>query len=165
MVPFSGTKLSRVFRLFDVDVALCGYAVVTRGAEGSAGLVTSDDITFSRHRFSKLRVRCVIHNKQGYKSTFLMVFIVLEQTPTKLRGPPKPHPHHQRSPSAHFKSAPQDGRAICNYGELWRPSTYITMYKFPNMQHVQEISSRFPDLSMQSSSMRCVQCEKPPVQP
>ena len=54
MVPFSSTRLNRVFRVFDVDVALCGYAVVTRGAEGGAGSVTSDDITFFRDRISKV---------------------------------------------------------------------------------------------------------------
>ena len=41
MVPFSYARLSGIFRVFDVDVALCGYAVVTRGAEGGAGSVTS----------------------------------------------------------------------------------------------------------------------------
>ena len=50
MVPLSGTHLSRVFRVFDVEVALCGYAVVTHGAEGGAGSVTSDNITFFRDR-------------------------------------------------------------------------------------------------------------------
>ena len=39
-----------LFDLFDVDVALCGDAVVTRGAEGGAGWVMSDDITFERDR-------------------------------------------------------------------------------------------------------------------
>ena len=50
MVPFSYARLSGIFRVFDVDVALCGYAVVTCGAEGGAGWVTSDDITFERDR-------------------------------------------------------------------------------------------------------------------
>ena len=50
MVPFSYARLSGTFRVFDVDVALRGYAVATRGAEGGAGWVTSDDITFERDR-------------------------------------------------------------------------------------------------------------------
>ncbi len=68
MAPFSGTRLSDVFRVFDVDVALCGHAVVTRGAEGGAGSVTSDDITFFRDRISKIRARCPMRNEQGYNS-------------------------------------------------------------------------------------------------
>ena len=53
MVSFSDAHLSGIFRLFDVDVALCGYAVATRGAEGGAGSVTSDDINFFQRPFLK----------------------------------------------------------------------------------------------------------------
>ena len=62
MVPFSYARLSGIFRVFDVDVALRCYAVVTRGAEGGAGWVTSDDITFERDRKSKIRARHGMRN-------------------------------------------------------------------------------------------------------
>ena len=68
MVPFSYARLSGIFRVFDVDVALRGYAVVTRGAEGGAGWVTSDDITFERDRKSKIRAHCPVRNELSYNS-------------------------------------------------------------------------------------------------
>ena len=57
MVSFSGTGMSRVFGVVYLEAALCGYRdgyAGTRGAEGSAGSVTSDNITFIRDHLSKV---------------------------------------------------------------------------------------------------------------
>ena len=84
MVPFSYARFSDISRVFDVDVALCGYAVVTRGAEGGAGWVTSDDITFERDRKSKIRARCPVRNELSYNSLTGSTAISDVQTPVSV---------------------------------------------------------------------------------
>ena len=68
MVPLSGTRLSSIFEVFDVNayIALLGiYGPCTQGQPIS---VTSDDITFERDRKSKIQARCPVRNELSYNS-------------------------------------------------------------------------------------------------
>ena len=68
MVPLSGTRLSGILEVLDVNVyiALIGnYGPCTQGRPIS---VTSDDLTFFRDRFSKIRARHATRHELSYNS-------------------------------------------------------------------------------------------------
>ena len=68
MVPFSDTGHIRVFRLFDVEVALCVHhpTVARRVAELSTGELARKDRIFDSDRISKIRARQSTRNEESY---------------------------------------------------------------------------------------------------
>ena len=57
MVPLSGTRLSSIFEVFDVNVYIALLGIYGPCTQGQPIWVTSDDITFFRDRISKIRAR------------------------------------------------------------------------------------------------------------
>ena len=57
MVPLSGIGLSSIYRVFDVNVALCTTTAARRRPSGWWRMVTSDGIKSDWERNSKIRAR------------------------------------------------------------------------------------------------------------
>ena len=71
MVPFSGTALSGIFRLFDIDVPPYITTAAHRGAGWLAACWTSDGPIFDWERFSKKRARHLLanqHSRTGFEA-------------------------------------------------------------------------------------------------
>ena len=62
MVPLSGIGLSSIYRVFDVNVALCTTTAARRRPSGWWRMVTSDGIKSDWERFSKIRARLTTAN-------------------------------------------------------------------------------------------------------
>ena len=67
MVPLSGTRLSGILEVFDVNVWYCPIRHLWPLYPSIPISVTSDDITFFRDRISKIRARLDLRNKLSYK--------------------------------------------------------------------------------------------------
>ena len=63
MVPLSGIGLSSIYRVFDVNVALCTTTAARRRPSGWWRMVTSDGIKSDWERFSKIRARLATRNQ------------------------------------------------------------------------------------------------------
>ena len=68
MVPLSGTRLSSIFEVFDVNVCIALLGIYGPCTQGQPISVTSDDITFFRDRISKIRARLCLRNELSYNS-------------------------------------------------------------------------------------------------
>ena len=68
MVPLSGTGISRILRVFDVNVYIALLGIYGPYTQGRPRSMTSDDITFFRDRFSKIRARHATRNHLSYNS-------------------------------------------------------------------------------------------------
>ena len=66
MVPFLDTGLSTIFRLFNVEVALCVTTAARRVAEFSTGELARKDRIFYSDRISKIRARHDMRNEERY---------------------------------------------------------------------------------------------------
>ena len=67
MVPFLDTGLSTIFRLFNVEVALCVTTAARRAAEFSTEELVRKDRIFDSDRISKIRARHDMRNEESYK--------------------------------------------------------------------------------------------------
>ena len=63
MVPLSGIGLSSIYRVFDVNVALCTTTAARRRPSGWWRMVTSDGIKSDWERISKIRARPPVRNE------------------------------------------------------------------------------------------------------
>ena len=66
MVPFSGTGLCFIFRLFDVEVALCVTTAARRAAEFSTEELARKDRISDSDRISKIRARLYLRLEESY---------------------------------------------------------------------------------------------------
>ena len=66
MVPFLDTGLSTIFRLFNVEVALCVTTAARRAAEFSTEELVRKDRIFDSDRISKIRARHLMRNEESY---------------------------------------------------------------------------------------------------
>ena len=66
MVPFSGTGLYFIFRLIDVEVALCVTTAARRVVEFSTGELARKDVIFDSDRISKIRARLYLRLGESY---------------------------------------------------------------------------------------------------
>ena len=62
MVPLLSIGLSSIFRVFDVNVALCTITAARSRPSGCWRMVTSDGIKTDWERFSKIRARLPVAN-------------------------------------------------------------------------------------------------------
>ena len=63
MVPLSGIGLSSIYRVFDVNVALCTTTAARRPPSGCWRMVTSEGTKSDWERFSKIRARLYTRNE------------------------------------------------------------------------------------------------------
>jgi hypothetical protein len=66
MVPFLDTGLSTIFRLFNVEVALCVTTAARRAAEFSTEELVRKDRISDSDRISKIRARHGTRNEESY---------------------------------------------------------------------------------------------------
>ena len=66
MVPFLDTGLSTIFRLFNVEVALCVTTAARRAAEFSTGELARENRISDSDRISKIRARHEMRNEESY---------------------------------------------------------------------------------------------------
>ena len=96
MVPFSGTGLCFIFRLFDVEVALCVTTAARRAAEFSTEELVRKDRISDSDRISKIRARHGTRNEESYNyisgCNSLMSMVRRTSGPQKSgsRHPPRP---------------------------------------------------------------------------
>ena len=96
MVPFSGTGLCFIFRLFDVEVALCVTTAARRAAEFSTEELARKDRISDSDRISKIRARHDMRNEESYKYISgcysLMSMVRPASGPQKTISYPPPRP-------------------------------------------------------------------------
>ena len=96
MVPFLDTGLSTIFRLFNVEVALCVTTAAQRVAEFSTGELARKDRISDSDRISKIRARHGTRNEESYNyisgcnSVMSMVRRTSGPQKSGSRHPPRP---------------------------------------------------------------------------
>ena len=96
MVPFSGTGLCFIFRLFDVEVALCVTTAARRAAEFSTEELARKDRISDSDRISKIRARLYLRLEESYNyisgcnSVMSMVRRTSGPQTSGSRHPPRP---------------------------------------------------------------------------
>ena len=96
MVPLSGTRLSGILEVLDVNVYIALIGIRGPCTQGRPISVTSEDINFSGTVSQNYH-----HNtppKISSATTLSVVFIALEQVVVPLRGPPKTTPRQPPTP-------------------------------------------------------------------
>ena len=77
----------RIFRLFDVEVALCVTTAAQRVAEFSTGELARKDRIFDSDRISKIRARQSVRNEESYNYISGCYSVMSMVRPAS--GPPK----------------------------------------------------------------------------
>ena len=96
MVPFLDTGLSTIFRLFNVEVALCVTTAARRAAEFSTEELARKDRISDSDRISKIRARQSVRNEESYNyisgcnSVMSMVRPASGRQKTISHPPPRP---------------------------------------------------------------------------
>ena len=99
MVPFLDripTGLSTIFRLFNVEVALCVTTAARRAAEFSTVELARKDRIFDSDRISKIRARHDMRNEESYK--YISGCYSLMSMVRRTSGPQKSGSRHPPGP-------------------------------------------------------------------
>ena len=101
MVPFLDTGLSTIFRLFNVEVALCVTTAARRAAEFSTEELVRKDRIFDSDRISKIRARHQMRNEESYNyisgCNSVMSMVRRTSGPQKTISHPPPRPRMAQS--------------------------------------------------------------------